>query len=298
MNFFGQELSEYKAALHTHSTNSDGRLAPDQVIQAYADGGYDVLAFTDHRKANPVSTYNSRGMTLISGMELHPIGPGGTAWHILGLGVPEDFVYPEPATGQDAVDAVAAVGGVSFCAHPYWCGFTSADVAQLKGILGIEVYNTGTRYIGKDYNMQCWDEMLNAGYRCNAIAVDDMHWEHDLYKGFTVILAEDKSPESILNALRKGAYYASQGPRFTRITLENGILTADFTPVINAIGMMRRSKAHCQNIQDAKGPGSENKEVTHMEIEISRFTDYTDFIRIQLQDTAGRFAWSNPIYLK
>ena len=125
-----------------------------------------------------------------------------------------------------------------------------------------------------------------------------MHSEHDLYKGFTVILAEDKSPESILNALRKGAYYASQGPRFTRITLENGILTADFTPVINAIGMMRRSRAHCQSIEDANGPGSENKEVTHMEIEISRFTDYTDFIRIQLQDTAGRFAWSNPIYLK
>ena len=297
MNFFGQELNEYKASLHTHSTTSDGRMEPDKVIQVYADAGYDVLAFTDHRKANPVSTYNSRGMTLISGMELHPEGPRGIMWHILGLGVPEDFIYPEPATGQDAVDAVAAVGGISFCAHPYWCGLSSTDVAQLKGIQGIEVYNTSTRYIGKAYNMQCWDELLNAGFHYNALAVDDMHWEHDLFKGFTVILAADKSRESIMDALRKGAFYASQGPRFSRITLENGMLTADFTPVLNAIGMMRNSRAHCQNIVDAMGPGSENQEVTHMEIPISRFADKTDFIRIQLQDTAGRYAWSNPIYI-
>ena len=297
MNFFGQELNEYKAALHTHSTVSDGRMEPDKVIQVYADAGYDVLAFTDHRKANPVSTYNSRGMTLISGMELHPEGPRGIMWHVLGLGLPEDFIYPDPATGQDAVDAVAAAGGISFCAHPYWCGLSSADVAQLKGIQGIEVYNTSTRYIGKAFNMQCWDELLNAGFRYNALAVDDMHWEHDLFKGFTVILAADKSRESVMDALRKGAFYSSQGPRFSRITLENGILTADFTPVLNAIGMMRNSRAHCQNIVDAMGPGSENKEVTHMEIPISRFADKTDFIRIQLQDTAGRYAWSNPIYI-
>ena len=81
-------------------------MEPDKVIQVYADAGYDVLAFTDHRKANPVSAYNSRGMTLISGMELHPDGPRGIMWHILGLGLPEDFIYPDPASGQEAVDAV------------------------------------------------------------------------------------------------------------------------------------------------------------------------------------------------
>ena len=295
MFFFGQELNEYKANLHTHSTTSDGRFEPDKVIQVYADAGYDVLAFTDHRKANPVSTYNARGMTLISGMELHPGGPRDIMWHILGLGVPEDFVYPDPVDGQAAVDAVAAAGGISFCAHPYWCGFSSAEVAQLKGIQGIEVYNTSTRYIGKEYNMQCWDELLDAGFRYNAVAVDDMHWEHDLFKGFTVILAEDKSPESIMNALRKGAFYASRGPRFSRITLENGILSADFTPVISAVGVMRRSRGYCQAIEDINGPGSENPEITHLEIDLSKFHD--NYIRLQLQDKADRMAWSNPVFL-
>ena len=295
MNYYGRELNEYKASLHTHSTTSDGRMAPSQVIQVYADAGYDVLAFTDHKKANPVSTYDNRGMTLISGMELHPVGPREIPWHILGLGVPEDFIYPEPATGQAAIDAVNAVGGIAFCAHPYWCGFSSAEVATLKDILGIEVYNTSTRYIGKEYNMQCWDELLDAGFRYNALAVDDMHSPRDLFKGFTIILAEDKSADSIMKALRNGDFYASQGPRFTKITYENGFLSADFTPVVSAIGVMRKSRGHCQNVEDLQGPGSENKEVTHLEIDLSKIHD--SYIRIQLKDSAGRMAWSNPIFL-
>lgn len=295
MNYFGRELNEYKANLHTHSTISDGSMEPAKVIQVYADAGYDVLAFTDHKKTNPVSTYDNRGMTLLSGMELHPTGPRDIMWHILGLGVPEDFIYPEPANGQAAVDAVNAVGGIAFCAHPYWCGFSSAEVATLQGILGIEVYNTSTRYIGKEYNMQCWDELLDAGFRYNALAVDDMHGERDLFKGFNIILAEDNSPESIMKALKKGDYYSSEGPRFTKITYENGFLSVDFTPVISAIGIMRKSRGYCQNIENMLGPGSENKEVSHMEIDLSKIHD--NYFRIQLKDTAGRMAWSNPIFL-
>lgn len=294
MMFFGRELHEYKASLHTHSTTSDGRFRPEEVIQLYADAGYDVLAFTDHKKANPVSSYEARGMTLISGMELHPKGPREILWHILGLGVPENFIYPEPENGQQAVDAVLSAGGIAFCAHPYWCGFTSADVAQLKGILGIEVYNTSTRYIGKEYNMQCWDELLDAGFRYTALAVDDMHSSRDLFKGFTVILAEDKSPEALLAALKKGDFYASQGPRFTRISNENGILSADFTPVTAVIGVTRRCRGVCIGVEDAEGPGSGKKEITHLEIDLSNFPN--SYIRIQLRDAAGRMAWSNPIF--
>ena len=143
--------------------------------------------------------------------------------------------------------------------------------------------------------MQCWDELLDAGFRYNALAVDDMHWEHDLFKGFTMILAKDKSPEALLNALKKGDFYASQGPKFTRISFENGILSADFTPVAAAIGVMRRSSGHCQSIEDAQGPGSENREITHLEVDLSKRHD--SYIRIQLRDTAGRMAWSNPVFL-
>ena len=295
MNFYGRELTPYKVNLHTHTTASDGRFDAAKVIETYAGAGYDVLAFTDHRRSNPVSSYDPHGMTLISGMELHPEGPRGIKWHLLALGVPEDFVYPEPENGQAAIDAARAVGAIVFCAHPYWCGFTSAEVGALKGILGIEVYNTSTRYIGKEYNMQIWDELLDAGFRCTALAVDDMHWEHDLFKGWTVVLAPDKSPASILRALENGDFYSSQGPTFERITLENGILSADFSPVTAAIAMRRQKGGYCAGIEDAMGPGSGNRTVTHLELDISKFQD--NYIRIQLRDAQGRMAWSNPVFV-
>ena len=77
MNFMGQEWNAYKANLHNHTKLSDGSYTPQQLIDLYAENGYDVLAFTDHYKSNPVSTYDPKGMTLISGMELHPDGPRG-----------------------------------------------------------------------------------------------------------------------------------------------------------------------------------------------------------------------------
>ena len=106
-----EELFALKANLHTHSVNSDGLFTPDELISMYKEAGYDVLAFTDHRFVNKVSGYESNGMTLICGVELHPVGPRGIKWHILALGVQEDFDNVLPETGQEAVDSVIANGG-------------------------------------------------------------------------------------------------------------------------------------------------------------------------------------------
>ena len=38
----------YKGNLHTHTTRSDGRKSPEEVMALYRDHGYDFLALTDH----------------------------------------------------------------------------------------------------------------------------------------------------------------------------------------------------------------------------------------------------------
>ncbi|MCC6792855.1 MAG: hypothetical protein IT336_14285, partial [Thermomicrobiales bacterium] len=38
----------WKGNLHTHSTRSDGKLTPAEVIAAYQARGYDFLALADH----------------------------------------------------------------------------------------------------------------------------------------------------------------------------------------------------------------------------------------------------------
>lgn len=296
INFFGRSLNGYKANLHTHTTLSDGKFTPEEVIKLYADAGYDVLAFTDHSRTDPVASFDGKGMTLISGTELHPWGPRGIRWHILAVGVPEDFTFDEKnTTGQDAVDAARAAGAAVFCAHPYWCGLTSAEVETLKGICGIEVYNSSCRKIGRDYNMQNWDELLDAGNKYTALAVDDVHVPVHLFRGFTVIAAEDKSQESLLQALKDGAFYASQGPIFHSITVEDNVLKADFSPVTTAIVMHRRSTGSCFTVPDMEGPGSGSPEMTHLELDLSKLQN--TYARIQLCDANGRMAWSNPIFI-
>ena len=43
-----ESAEQYFANLHTHTTESDGKLAPAEVIDLYKDLGYHILAITDH----------------------------------------------------------------------------------------------------------------------------------------------------------------------------------------------------------------------------------------------------------
>ena len=61
-----EERIVLKASLHTHTTNSDGKFTPAQIIDMYKDAGYDVINFSDHSTVNKVSEYDGKGMTLIS----------------------------------------------------------------------------------------------------------------------------------------------------------------------------------------------------------------------------------------
>lgn len=288
-----EERIVLKANLHTHTRNSDGKYTPEEIIEMYHGAGYDVIAFTDHRTTNKISSYDGKGMTLLSGIELHPVGPRNIPWHILAVGVPEDFPHTHPATGQEAVDRAVESGAAVFCAHPYWCGFTPEEVMSLRNILGIEVYNTSTRYIGKDLNMYCWDACLDAGKEYTAIAVDDIHSLHDFCGGWTMICPENNTPEEIIKALKRGYFYSTQGPEFTKITVRDSYLEAEFTPCTAAILVGRGCGGRALSIENPDGPGTFS-EVSRISVHLKDCPART--FRIQLRDAQGRYAWSNPIH--
>ena len=291
----GMEAEErvvLRANLHTHTTNSDGSFSPVQIIDMYSKAGYDVINFSDHCKVNKVSQYDSKGMTLISGVELHPVGPRGITWHILGIGVSEDFDKLEPATGQEAVDSVVLEGGVAFCAHPYWCGFLPSEVMQLKNIAGIEVFNSSCRYIGKELNMYAWDACLDAGREYTAIAVDDTHGFRDFCGGWTMICAKSNSLEDIMDALKKGDFYSTQGPEFTKLVVNDGFLEAEFTSCQYIVIVGRKSQGAAVWVNEFVKDG-EFEENTEFKLDLSKCPK--GLLRIQLRDAQGRYCWSNPI---
>ena len=295
MDFYGKKMNVYRANLHTHSKTSDGLFTPQEVVDMYSAAGYDVLAFSDHWKTNDVKLLDNKGMTLISGMELHPMGPRGIMWHLLALNVP--YGHPgEYESAQQAIDSVRAAGGIVFVAHPYWSGLTREEIAPLKNVSGIEVYNTSTRYIGKEYNMNVWDDLLDAGFDYPALAVDDMHTWQDRFFGWTMILAEDKSPQSIMKALANGDFYATQGPEIKSLSYENGIFRATFSPAARVMVMTNRGRGVGSCVEDVCGVLA--KTAAEVEINIAKWRKPGDYFRLQICDDKGRYAWSNPIRVK
>ena len=298
INLYGEELNTYKANFHMHSTVSDGKLPLIDTVNLYRNEGYDILAATDHYKTNPVSSMDTGDLLLISGMEFHPKGPRGIAWHFVALNIPEDFQNPSELPAQNAIEAVRAAGGECIVAHPYWNGFTSAEIMQLKNLIALEVYNTDTRYIGRGCSVQTWDELLNQGFHLSPVAVDDTHNPRDFFGGWTMICAKEKTTQSVMEALKNGSVYASQGPEFHKLSFENNIFYVESSPCEEIIVMSNGSFGRCGNMSgfEATIPAERNfkSEKTSFQTEIPNPTNLT-YLRCQIRDKEGRYAWSAPI---
>lgn len=288
-----ETLNVYKANLHTHTTISDGKFTTQQQIDQYAARGYDVLALTDHGRHNYFQAYDSHGMTMIPGIELHPAGPRGIKWHLLALNVDRRVVPGGiPADAQKIINVITHTGGIVFAAHPYWCGLTSAEVMSLEGLSGIEVSNSSCRYIGREFNMQIWDELLDAGKDYTALAVDDSHRPRDLFRNWTMICAKSSSVADLTEALKKGNFYATQGPEFSKISFDGRIFEAEFTPCTTALLVCRRSTGCLGMVPDIDGPGT-GRAVTSMKFDLSNMPA-DSYFRCQLIDADGKMAWSQP----
>ena len=60
-NPWNREGPWLRCALHAHTTNSDGEVAPRTLVKHYERAGYDVLAITDHWfRSAPPSTERRR----------------------------------------------------------------------------------------------------------------------------------------------------------------------------------------------------------------------------------------------
>ena len=80
--------------LHTHSTASDGRLTPEELITRAAEAGVDVLALTDHDGVDGLTearqTAQTAGIQFINGIELSVTWNKRTI-HIVGLNFQPDY---------------------------------------------------------------------------------------------------------------------------------------------------------------------------------------------------------------
>ena len=221
--------------IHTHSTRSDGRLPPAEVVAAYRDHGYDFLAITDHfreRYGFPItdtSEFRSDSFTTILGAELHaPCLQNGEDWHILGVGLPPDFAPTTPGeTGPELAARAASAGAFIGIAHPAWYSLTIEDALSLEAAHSVEVYNKTIALEndrGEGWYMS--DLLSQHGRRLTAYVADDAHFNpgrpQDHRAAWVQVRAESLDPAAILAALKAGDFYSSQGPQIHDISVENG----------------------------------------------------------------------------
>jgi hypothetical protein len=70
----------------------------------------------------------------------------------------------------------------------------------------------------------------------NLVATDDAHFsDPDYFGGWVMVKSNENSPASILESLKEGAFYSSQGPDLIDIEIESDTAEVHSTPVSTVI---------------------------------------------------------------
>jgi hypothetical protein len=291
-----------RCALHAHTTNSDGELAPDLLVRHFDWAGYDVLAITDHW-VRTVERSTKR-LLVIPSTELNATAGGREHdAHVLALGVGADPALPENefAPLAEVVAWVNANGGVPYIAHTYWSGLRTEQFETCAGLVGLEVWNAGCELeVGRGDSSLHWDEALERGHGLFGIAADDSHHPgFDSGFAWTIVRAAERTQEAVLDALRTGAFWSSTGPELHGLALEDGAVVVRCSPAASVTLFAGRRRGARANAGRLGYPvGSELLErdaaglITAVRLERPRDTPYA---RIEVEDAAGNRAWTNPL---
>lgn len=285
---FEQSGHWFKGNLHTHTTQSDGVLSPDQALAWYRSRGYDFVALSDHWVLTPGANYGQDFGTL-GAAEVQ-----GSRYHLLALGLgklpPREWAE-EP---QRIIDHLKAQGALCYIAHPYWTGRPSTEILALERIDGIEVFNAVCEASkGTGHARVHWDDCLTAGRRLTGLAVDDSHW-HSNWEGigYVMVRAHSLAEIDLLHALAAGHFYSSTGP------------VIDDLRVVQTPGREPELAVRCSPCQEivfyTAGPrgqriaAARGETLTHAALPL-RIEQV--FVRVECRSESNGIAWSNPIYM-
>ncbi len=272
--------------LHTHTTLSDGELSPLETAKFYAERGYDFVALTDHNK---LSTPPPQAPLLVlSGVEVHfPRTELGTYFHLVLVGL-KQFPYGHRVEPQELVELTNEQGGLAILAHPYWSGLTSSDLTVFRGLAGVEIFNFSClRGIGRGHSLAHWDELLERGWRCFGFAVDDAHFHYpDACGGWVWVKVRDRSPEAVLEALRRGLFYSSSGPTIEEFRVEGRRAFVKCSPAVMIKFVCQREYGKVFFSEDG------SPSLREAEAELPR----AKYVRVEVVDERGNTAWTNPVF--
>lgn len=286
-----------KGNLHTHTLESDGDSPPAEVVRWYAEHGYDFLVLTDHDKVTRVE--DSHGMVLILGEEVTDRLPKKPL-HVNAIGIEKAVLPQKGATPvevlQNNIDAVRKAGALALINHPnFGWAFGAEELLQLERANFLEIAS-GHPFVnaeGPPSVESMWDRMLTAGKKIYGVAVDDMHhlkrvFDSDVVlpgKAWVVVRAEERNAKSILAALARGDFYASNGVELDDLTIAQKSMTVK----------VREKNLARYRIQFIGSGGRVLQESAGLTATYAIRGD-EGYVRAKVIDSNGRAAWGQPVF--
>ena len=172
--------------------------------------------------------------------------------------------------------------------HPYWSMEDEADIIAYEGLFSMEMCNYGSFVTNHlEYNGALYDKMLCKGHRIFCHGADDNHNKYpeghplsDSFGAFTMIIPEEFTYSSVIEAMERGNMYSSMGPLFHSVSVDGDTVHIESSDVSHAF-MYTGSKTPMH--VHAEGGSSLNS----FDFKIDPNARY---IRISIQDSEGRWA--------
>jgi hypothetical protein len=136
---------------------------------------------------------------------------------------------------------------------------------------------------GSHLSIDKWDRLLSAGRKVWGYANDDAHSSGGIGRGWNVVRVRERTEEAILDALRKGSFYASSGVEINTISADGAKLLVR-APNADAISVFAPYGAR---ILTSPGP----------ELLFDASNVKVPFIRVECHGSMGTAAWSQPIFI-
>ncbi|MEM2904969.1 MAG: PHP domain-containing protein [Candidatus Bathyarchaeia archaeon] len=206
--------------LHVHTFNSpDAFTSLREAAQAAVARGLDGFAVTDHERRTDLRELGSYEGTVI-------VLPGVEAkvgqYHILGIGV--DSWEPKRYHAlSEAVGKIHVAGGLAVIAHPYFSllRFPSLRELSIAGFDALEAVNSGVQLFSLGTKLA---SRAASTLGLSKTGGSDSHIPETIGDAYTLVEAESRKPEDILDAIRQGRSDAYGRPTSVRRRLRKIML--------------------------------------------------------------------------
>lgn len=292
----------WRGNLHCHSNRSDGLRDPEDVVAAYRAAGYDFIVLSDHFEAEydwritDTRHLRTADFTTILGAELSS-GPWDerTTYWVTAAGLPLELDPPPLGNHAEAIIRSSELGAFVVMLHP---GLNNLPLAMvdslpaLETIDAVEIYNHNLATASgpeQSYGTYMVDGLLEMGRRVLVNAGDDAHFRHplDRFGGWVEVHCERLDPDALLDSLKAGTYYSTQGPEIRQLELDGTRLWVETSPAYAVAlgGGGDRWQSTTHRVAD-------DGDITDVEFDIAPFEGA--YCRVTVVDRDRRTAWSNP----